>query len=275
MGYSYQALDRIMSNKELFKNKKILTLGVLYPYAERAAQKNRLRNKFGIDLAVPKERFSNHLFEELCGAVSCDVLDVSDYQGAKVICDLNEQIPTDCLEAYDLVLDAGTLEHLSNTSRAVNNIFSLLRPGGIYYFSGPCNGWVDHGFFQFSPTFYKDLVFHNSDVIELKELYFSSEKGDLPVMAPSNLVVTAFATSRKKFNVCGVMVKLASKSISFNLMQAKYRNWHDRSEDLPKAKKSKIRAFAAKIVTKFVGLHLVPFSWKYRLLKSLNRHILK
>jgi SAM-dependent methyltransferase len=87
------------------------------------------------------------------GFSGAEAVDFSDYEGAEHIFDLNEPtLPTDLHCRYDLVWDGGTLEHVFHVPNALANIARMLRPGGLVVHASPCNNWVEHGFYQFSPT---------------------------------------------------------------------------------------------------------------------------
>ena len=109
-------------------------------------------------------------------------------------------------------------------SVGLTNMFKLLKNGGIYYFGLPSNNWVDHGFFQFSPTFFKDLCIDNKN-LELLELFITDDKSSFDITNSSlnpNLL-RLIITSSNKLNVGGIIRKLDSE-ISIDLVQTKYRN---------------------------------------------------
>src|SRR5579871_4754067 len=96
------------------------------------------------------------------GFAEVHTLDVSPYQGASHIFDLNSpEPPPDLVGRYRFVLSGGTLEHVFNIVNAVRTAVALLEPGGIFEFAVPCNNWVDHGFYQISPTFAFDYFTEN------------------------------------------------------------------------------------------------------------------
>ena len=219
MGHTYQSLKFASEHPGYFRSSDVLTLGTLYPFLS-PAEAARLR-AVRIDATKPKELFSNHFFIDVLGARTCRAIDVSDYQGAEVICNLNQPIPERYRESADVVYDAGTLEHLSNLPMALDNIFSLLRPGGVYFFGAPCNNWVDHGFFQFSPTFYHDLCLDNAS-LELIELYIAEKKRYFDYKSlPLGMRVAIF-NSRQKLAVAGI-IRRHKSDIQMDLTQSKYR----------------------------------------------------
>jgi hypothetical protein len=72
--------------------------------------------------------------------------------GATHLFDLNlVDTPHALAGKFDLVFNGGTLEHVFHLPNALANISRMLREGGVVMHVVPCNNWVDHGFYQFSP----------------------------------------------------------------------------------------------------------------------------
>lgn len=90
-------------------------------------------------------------------------LDVSDYEGAQIVHDLNDpNLPEVHQGLADCVVDAGTLEHVFNVPAALRTVGALLRPGGLAVHLTPCNGYLDHGFYQICPTLFYDYYSANA-----------------------------------------------------------------------------------------------------------------
>lgn len=219
MGYSYSSISRILDQKPLFEGKRVVTLGTLYPFLEK--REIALLLDRGVQSHIPKELFSKHLFVELLGAEVCHSLDISDYQQSEIICNLNLPLPSELINQYDVIIDAGTLEHLSNLSIAIENLFKLLSKDGIYYFTVPCNNWVNHGFYQFSPTFFVDLCLSNPS-LELSGLSILTSEKSYKYDEINSLFRNALLTSRMKLGVSGV-IKRIGEEINLDLIQSKYR----------------------------------------------------
>jgi SAM-dependent methyltransferase len=101
-------------------------------------------------------------FLRALGASEVDVLDVSDYEGAQVLHDLNEPIPDGLKGTYDTVFDGGTLEHVFHYPTALRSCMELLRPGGRLVTTVVANQVLGHGFYQFSPElFFRALAPEN------------------------------------------------------------------------------------------------------------------
>jgi hypothetical protein len=102
--------------------------------------------------SAPRPMRSAELFEGL-GLGAPTSLDVSDYEGAQVLFDLNaDDLPAALQSAFNLVFNGGTLEHVFNVANALTNISRMVRAGGAVLHVFPLHNWVDHGFYQFSPT---------------------------------------------------------------------------------------------------------------------------
>lgn len=81
-------------------------------------------------------------------------MDMSDYEGAEYVHDLNIPVPETWYQKFDFIYDGGTIEHVFNVPLALENVFHLLRDGGVFFSINAMNGWWGHGMYQFSP----DLV---------------------------------------------------------------------------------------------------------------------
>lgn len=100
------------------------------------------------------------LFGMLCGEPA-ETLDVSDYEDAEHIQDLNQPIPDALRGRFGVVIDGGTLEHIFDVPQALRNMKAMLRPGGRIIHLNPMNSWAEHGFYQLSPTLYHDFYTTN------------------------------------------------------------------------------------------------------------------
>jgi SAM-dependent methyltransferase len=110
----------------------------------------------------PEERFtSDEVFFRLLGLAGSQALDVSDFEGAELIADLNLPVDEALCNRFDLIVDSGTLEHLFHLPQALANLGQMLRTGGRVIHISPANNWTNHGFYQFSPTLFADYYHHN------------------------------------------------------------------------------------------------------------------
>jgi SAM-dependent methyltransferase len=153
---------------------RILTLGRQCVYADYSEVLTLLREE-GVEPAVvlagdearsnipqwrgtsSERRISDVGLFRLLGAKEVLALDYSDFEGAEIIADLNQPIIAPDREPVDAVIDSGTLEHVFDVRTALANIVALLKTGGRALHLSPTNNFVNHGFYQFSPTLFVDF----------------------------------------------------------------------------------------------------------------------
>jgi SAM-dependent methyltransferase len=108
---------------------------------------------------------------EALGARELHALDVSGYEGADVIHDLNEPVPDELDERFDVVFDGGSLEHVFDVPTALRSYMRMVRRGGRLILLTMANGHCGHGFYQFSPElFFRVLSEPNGYAVERLEL---------------------------------------------------------------------------------------------------------
>jgi hypothetical protein len=111
---------------------------------------------------------------KMLGATSVSALDISAFEGATLLHDLNKPIPDEWKSQYDFLFDGGSLEHIFNFPQAIQNYCNLLRPGGSMILFTVANNFCGHGFYQFSPElFYRVLSKENG--FEVKRLVLAED----------------------------------------------------------------------------------------------------
>lgn len=100
-----------------------------------------------------REWHAEPLFHEL-GATDVHSMDVSDYEGADILWDLNEPIPPELEAKFTVLFDGGSLEHIFNAPVALASYMRMVRPGGHLLLALPANNYCGHGMYQFSPEFF-------------------------------------------------------------------------------------------------------------------------
>jgi len=91
---------------------------------------------------------------KVLGARRVDSIDVSDYEGASIVHDLNNALPDSHRDRFTMVIDGGSLEHVFNFPVALRNCMDAIRPGGHFIGITPSNNLMGHGFYQFSPELF-------------------------------------------------------------------------------------------------------------------------
>jgi hypothetical protein len=103
----------------------------------------------------PEEFYKQIGFDEV------HTLDVSPHQGATHIHDLNNPLPAELAGQYDMAISGGTLEHVFDVASALRCLAGLAKVGGLIMCGAPVNNWIDHGFYQISPTLKFDFFHAN------------------------------------------------------------------------------------------------------------------
>lgn len=189
MGLSRAAI-RFLARRHLRRplGRQVLTLGRQAVYATIDQAASILRQE-GLQVRVPDDpepglaaaeypgAISDKDLLRLFGATEVEALDVSDFEQAERIWDLNQPIPRKWEGAFDTVIDAGTLEHIFDIRTAFGNVTRLLRVGGQAIHLSPTNNYVNHGFYQLSPTLFSDYYAANG--FEEVEVYATEERRTL------------------------------------------------------------------------------------------------
>jgi hypothetical protein len=131
-----------------------LPLGSKWKKAVRALRWRRraLLGKVHRDLRLTDEFRHPDLIEFLRsrGINEVNVIDLFDPRADKRY-DMNEPVPESEHERYGTFIDIGSLEHVFDTRRCIENSLRMVRPGGIYMLMTNVNGVFGHGLHVFSP----------------------------------------------------------------------------------------------------------------------------
>lgn len=122
----------------------------------------------GVGYCLPE---SVHVFEKLGSTLDC--IDIHASRGVERMVDLN--LPVD-LGDYDLVIDAGTIEHCFNIAQAIINAAQAVNVGGHIFHSPPLT-MINHGFYNICPTFFHDFYTQNGFEIEHMSGYTKDKSG--------------------------------------------------------------------------------------------------
>ncbi len=76
---------------------------------------------------------------------------------ADIRIDLNNSIPDDLREKFDLVFDAGSVEHVMNVCQAMQNLVDIVKVGGKFVHTQFIGDQTNHGYWTISPNYYLDF----------------------------------------------------------------------------------------------------------------------
>jgi len=146
-------LNHLKNKISFFGN--VVTLGKQSIIINKSDYKKLFKDK-----EYPNEKYLDKFLVSEFKASSVDCLDFPNYEGANLIVDLN--YIQAFKKKYDLLIDFGTSEHISNIYNALINYKNLVKLGGTIIHSVPCNNWIGHGFYQFSPEFFENIYSEKS-----------------------------------------------------------------------------------------------------------------
>ena len=83
------------------------------------------------------------------------------------ILDLNfDELPGELRGRHDVVFNFGTTEHIFNQWNCFEVIHDALKVDGVVYHQLPASAYLDHGYFCYTPLFFRELAAANGYTIE-------------------------------------------------------------------------------------------------------------
>lgn len=211
------------STKALGLSGSVCTLGVITEWSEPADLDRAIRSA-GLHPANGEDPFRRMGFQSL------ESTDVSGFEGCTHILDLNTtNLPAALGERYDVIYNGGTLEHVFDIRMALKNIFQMLRPGGVVIQFLPVNGWVDHGFYQFSPTFFVDYYIENGfELLDARLMHYelSGDRVTVHPYVPGALDAVRDGAFNGSWLCYGVARKTRQSTWDRIPLQARYADLH-------------------------------------------------
>jgi hypothetical protein len=179
MGFDLQTLRFLMEAKAQGVDfTDTLTLGRQNLHIDRAGY-HREALRFGLkpcEQAFLSMPYAESLLQSL-GANEPRSLDVSRYESATDIADMNDPLPDILAGQFSALIDGGTLEHVFNFRQAAINVGKLLRVGGHFISVTCANNFLGHGFYQFSPELFF-RVFCPANGFEVESLILCEVNAD-------------------------------------------------------------------------------------------------
>jgi len=186
MGIRFNAVNLLSQTFQALGNlsdQKVLTLGLqdcYFTYDQlinflnrhhipyKPMEKTDIQFTTGFKWAPPTDigKYQNYIHQKtlfgLLGFSSPNILsmDVSNFEGADVIHDLNVPIDNSLASKFDLVFDGGTIEHVFSTKDALFNMCRLCRIGGMVVHFSPVD-FINHGFINLNAEILRDCYLAN------------------------------------------------------------------------------------------------------------------
>lgn len=130
--------------------------------------------------------YAEQFFKSL-GASDVVSMDISDFESAEIIHDLNDPVDESLHGQFDLIYDGGTTEHVFDVACCMDNINRMLAPGGVLIACSPGNNFFAHGFYQFGPELVYGYWKHGCgyDVLECAMLPEMPRDKEMPLPDPA------------------------------------------------------------------------------------------
>jgi hypothetical protein len=137
--------------------------GAIVPAAGLDAEIERL-----VYFSTPRPDERTMLLSEITDLTNIEYNSVDVCPGLKtVILDLNfDSVPDDMIGHYDVVFNFGTTEHIFNQWNCFEFVHDSLKVGGVVYHQLPASGYLDHGYYCYTPLFFQEMAQANNYVIE-------------------------------------------------------------------------------------------------------------
>lgn len=116
----------------------------------------------------PEERTT--FFSEISDLTNIEYQSFDVCPGLKTeLLDLNfDRLPEKHFEKYDVVINFGTTEHIFNQWNSFEVMHDAIKVGGVIYHQLPMSAYLDHGYYCYTPLFFKDLAEANHyEVVDL------------------------------------------------------------------------------------------------------------
>jgi SAM-dependent methyltransferase len=104
---------------------------------------------------------SDYSFFKILGADHVSAMDVSDYEGADIIHNLDTPIPTNLEGKFDFIFNGSVLDNVFDPVMALKNISRMLAPNGRVIHFEHASNCVNNAYLQFSPNWFFDYYVIN------------------------------------------------------------------------------------------------------------------
>ena len=104
---------------------------------------------------------SDDVFFNILGIKEFHVMDVSEYEKADIMHDLNMVVPDSLIDQFDFIIDGGTFDHLVDIRTAFENIVKMLKPDGRIFQWNAASNFTGAAYISFGPDLFYDYYVLN------------------------------------------------------------------------------------------------------------------
>lgn len=252
----------LMKSASGTKFDKTLILGHQRNYI-RPVLRKRISQEFNVNSQDLSDEYADGFLRAI-GIERFQVLDISAYEGATVIQDLNLPIPISLKSKFTAVIDIGTSEHVFNAAQSIANLRSLCLVGGSVLILSPANNHLGHGFYQFSPelffrAFDAEFGFRIQSIYLIKQKLFRESWYELT--DPRNLKRRGTLRTNRKCYLGAIAIKVEGEGQSGSPQQSDYVTaWAETKT----SKLGDIYLASPRIIRSFLDLTIMAILAKWR-----------
>lgn len=107
---------------------------------------------------------SDEVFFGLLGIKELFTMDISSYEGADIVHDLNKPIPETLYGQFDFIIDGGTFDHLFDVRTAFENVVKMLKTDGRVFQWNAASNFTGGTYLSFGPDLFYDYYVLNQFV---------------------------------------------------------------------------------------------------------------
>lgn len=182
MGMNLDALIYLQRQGSLSRTKnRVLDIGPQTIYFARPEQVREIIERQGMSasdtatierlvyFSTPRPGERTTMLSEITDLANIEYASIDVCPGLKNthILDLNfDALPDELRGRHDVVFNFGTTEHIFNQWNCFEVIHDALKVDGVVYHQLPASGYLDHGYFCYTPLFFRELAAANAYTIE-------------------------------------------------------------------------------------------------------------
>ncbi|MCB4790668.1 MAG: class I SAM-dependent methyltransferase [Elusimicrobia bacterium] len=122
-------------------------------------------NKISLDkntrVGKGSDSISDHTFFGLLGLKEVYSIDVSKYEDADIVHDLNKPVPESLYGQYDFIIDGGTFDHIFDIRTSFENVVKMLKVGGRVFQWNAASNFTAATYMSFGPNLFYDYYILN------------------------------------------------------------------------------------------------------------------
>jgi hypothetical protein len=119
-------------------------------------------------------------------------------------------------DTWDIVTNFGTSEHVFNQFAFMKNCHDLTMPGGISLHALPVASGMDHGFFNYHPTFFRSLAIANDyEILDFRYIPFATTQSRSRKKNYKYVELGQFYEFRERRNIFLMKLKVIALLLNF------------------------------------------------------------